>query len=122
MSDLNLLTPDLARASISDEEIVLDYQRVLEAIGQLATVGFAVTAWEGWLLYPDGSKGHSAQHQGTVYLQRSANEDAQHFVERAVDFARRTINQSQAEWEQQPEYPGATLYYCLSVEPCKVYQ
>ena len=122
VSDLSLLTPDLSRASISHNEIVLDYQSVLEAIDQLAAEGYAVTAWEGWLLYSDGRRGHSARHQGTMCIVSVANEDAQRFVNRAADIARRTIHQAQLEWEQQPEFLGATLYYCLSIEPAKMHQ
>jgi hypothetical protein len=34
----------------------------------LSDFGHRPLGWEGWLRYPNGQVGHSAQHQGTVDL------------------------------------------------------
>lgn len=122
MNDLDLLTPDLSQASLSNREIVLNYSQVFEAIDQLAASGYAVTSWEDWLLYPDGKKGHSAQHQGSRGLERLTNEDTPAFLNRETEFTRRTIQQAHLESEQYPEHGNTVLYYCPSVEPYNSYQ
>ena len=116
--DLNLLTPEVAAASISDREIVLPYELALEAIDMLGTGGYAVVSWEGWLLFQDGSMGHSFQHQGTVGLERYPDESAQEFIARASIFVRQTMEQSQLEWNRKPTRANARLYCCLAIEPC----
>jgi len=108
-SDLDLLPPNLARRSLCDQEIVLNYTDTLSALDHLDRKGKRVLGWEGWLRYADGSCGHSAQHQGTVSLEALT-------AEQAVALCRETIAEAQTDWSRHPERPDAELYFCITVD------
>jgi hypothetical protein len=102
------LLPDrFRRASISDREIVVPYELALEAVDILESQGILILGWEGWLVHPDGKRGHSGHHQGAVSLHDLS-------VAGAASLVRRTINASHQQWQQAPEAPGAQLFYCIT--------
>ena len=116
VNDVALLPSRLARASLSDTEIVLPHPEVLDAIDSLASKGHAVFCWEGWLRYADGSRGHSARHQGIREISLSEGEDFADFIRRAATAVLSTISKAQEEWNRNREVAGAMLCFCLSVE------
>jgi hypothetical protein len=105
--DFTLLPDGFRLASISDREIVVSYELALEAVDILEADGILILGWEGWLLYPDGERGHSVHHQGTVSLHDLS-------VASAASLVRRTINASHQQWQQAPEAPGVQLFYCIT--------
>lgn len=66
-----------------------------------------VLGWEGWLRYPQGTVGHSRQHQGTIDLSAMSPQDA-------IATVRATIMLAQSEWHATPEVAGAELYFCIT--------
>src|SRR6516225_11092605 len=115
-SDLDLIPDELASIAVSDREIVLPYKDALKAIEHLNANGHVVFAWEGWLRYANGTRGHSAKHQGMAEVSRDPNESPRTFSARATRAVLTTMESSQAEWTRNPERTDAALYFCLSVE------
>jgi hypothetical protein len=105
--NLSLLPEKFRRTSLSDREIVVPYELAIEAVDLFEAKGTLVLGWEGWLLYPDGRRGHSGRHQGTVSLDELS-------VAEAASLVRRTIQQAHDEWQSEPEYLGAQLFYCVT--------
>lgn len=120
INDLELIPAELAAKSLSDCEIVLAYDDVIEAIKHLASNGYFVMSWEGWLKYPDGGITHSI-HQGTKGFRGirgprvDINKPVEQRIQEAALFTQKTIQKSQREWNENPEIDGGTLYFCLSV-------
>jgi hypothetical protein len=107
--DISLLPPDLAERSLSAREIVLglpDAERAIEHIGKS---GRRLESWEGWVKFTDGSRTHSLRHPGSFVLPNDA--------ERAAAVTLESIRKAQSVWDRAPEYPGAALYFCLTVAP-----
>lgn len=109
MSDLSLLPADLAARSISTREIVLLLPDAERAIEHLTSSGHRLEAWEGWVGFPDGGRTKSLRHPGSFVLPNDR--------ERAASVTVESIRKTQATWDREPEYPGATLYFCLTVAP-----
>jgi hypothetical protein len=109
MSDLSLLPQDLAARSISTREIVLLLEDVERAIEHLSKTGRRLEAWEGWVRFPDGGRTKSLRHPGSFVLPTDGA--------RAASVALESIRKTQQTWNRDPEYPGAILYYCLTVAP-----
>jgi hypothetical protein len=107
-SDLMLPPPELAAYSIDEREIVLPLSQAVAAVDHLERCGRHVVGWEGWLLYPDGRKGHSARHQGTMSLSDLSPSEA-------AELCRQTMRRDAAQWAQAPETPGASFYFCITV-------
>ena len=109
MSDISLLPPDLASRSLSAREIVLALRDAERAIEHLGKNGRRLEAWEGWVKFPDGSRTHSLRHPGSFVLPADGV--------RAATVTLESIRKAQTVWDRAPEYPGATLYFCLTVAP-----
>ena len=109
MSDISLLPPDLASRSISTREIVLSLVDAERAIENLGKAGRLLEEWEGWVKFPDGSRTHSLRHPGSFVLPTDGT--------RAATVTRENIRKAQEVWDRAPEYPGAALYFCLTVAP-----
>ena len=109
MSDLSVLPSDLASRSISTREIVLPLPDAVRAIEYLGKHGRRLEAWEGWVKFPDGSRTHSLRHPGSFVLPTDGARAAAVTIE--------NIRSAQAAWDRAPEYPGATLYFCLTLAP-----
>jgi hypothetical protein len=109
VSDLELLPNDLAERSISTRDIVLalaDAERAIEVLGRS---GRRLEAWEGWVRFPDGTRTRSLRHPGSFVLPADGT--------RAAAVTLDSIRKAQSVWDRSPEYPGASLYYCLTVAP-----
>ena len=109
MSDTSLLPPDLAQRSLSAREIVLGLADAERAIEHLGKTGRRLEAWEGWVRFADGSRTHSLRHPGSFVLPTDAT--------RAAAVTLENIRKAQSVWDRAPEYPGASLYFCLTVAP-----
>jgi hypothetical protein len=109
VSDLSLLPPELAERSLSAREIVLPLPDAEQAIEHLRKSGRRLESWEGWVKFADGSRTHSLRHPGSFVLPpdgvRAATATLEH------------IRKAQETWDRAPEYPGAALYFCLTVAP-----
>ena len=110
MAPLSTLPPALLARSLSPNELVLTPEDALEALDVLASLPGRVLGWEGWLEWPDGRRGHSAIHQGTVDLSGMA-------AAAAVIFARSTITAAAHQFEAQPDAPGTRLLICVDWAP-----
>ena len=108
-SPLTLLPPELRERSRSGHDIVLEGEDALRAIDLLAAAGHRVEGWEGWVWLADGGRTRSLAHPGPFALPMDAA--------RAAARAREGIEQARAAWARRPEYPGATLAFCLLVAP-----
>ena len=107
MSDLSYLPTDLAGRSLSARELVFtlaDAERAIELIGKS---GRRLESWEGWVKFADGSRTHSLRHPGSFVLPTDAT--------RAAEVTLDSIRKAQSVWDRAPEYPGAALYFCLTV-------
>ena len=109
MSDTTLLPADLAGRSISEREIVLSLPDAEQAIEHFNKTGKRLEAWEGWVKFNDGSRTHSLRHPGSFVLPRDPA--------RAAEVTLESIRKAQSIWDRAPEYPGAILYFCLTVAP-----
>jgi hypothetical protein len=106
--DLELLPPELAARSISDEEIVLRQAEALRAIDILESKGVLILGWEGWVKTKLGDVGHGGP-QGTESLGALS-------VEEAAAFCRATIWEEAALWTV--DNPGRTdeLHFCITID------
>src|SRR5438309_6038000 len=104
-----LLPSDLASRSLSSREIVLSLPDAERAIEHLGKTGRRLEAWEGWVKFPDGTRTHSLRHPGSFVLPTDG--------ERAAAVTLENIRKAQATWDRAPEYPGASLYFYLTVAP-----
>jgi hypothetical protein len=104
-----LLPADLAQRSLSSREIILSLPDAERAIEHLGKSGRRLEAWEGWVKFPDGSRTHSLRHPGSFVLPTDGP--------RAAAVTLESIRKAQAIWDRAPEYPGASLYFRLTVTP-----
>jgi hypothetical protein len=104
-----LLPADLAERSLSAREIVLNLADAERAIEHLGKTGRRLESWEGWVKFADGSRTHSLRHPGSFVLPADGA--------RAAAVTLENIRKAQATWDRAPEYPGALLYFCLTVAP-----
>jgi hypothetical protein len=109
VSDISLLPTDLAQRSLSNREIVLCLPDAERAIEHLGKTGRRLEAWEGWVKFADGSRTHSLRHPGSFVLPTDGP--------RAAAVTLENIRKAQTTWDRAPEYPGASLYFCLTVAP-----
>ncbi|KVH41618.1 hypothetical protein WJ39_05015 [Burkholderia diffusa] len=109
MMQLQVLPRELARQSISQQEIVLPLDAVIAAIDYCANHGIRILGWEGWIQSSDGRVGHGNAPQGTTNL-------AHLTMVEAADFCRRTIRAAATAWSES--CPGTTdrLYFCVTID------
>ena len=108
MTQLKLLSPEIAQQSISQREIVLPLNAAIEAVDYCALNQIHILGWEGWLQTQDGRVGHGNAPQGTVSLEGLSITDA-------AEFCRNTIRAAALEWSEN--HPEATdrLYFCITI-------
>jgi hypothetical protein len=99
---------ELQALSASRDELVLPLDLALEAVTLLATGGYALLGWEGWLRDATGRVGHS-EHQG--FAPPDDMPPAQ-----AADEMRRTIEAAAAEFAARPERRDAALLFCITYD------
>jgi hypothetical protein len=116
MNDPQLLSADLAAKSLSSIEIVLPYQEALKAVESLTAQGYFTFAWEGWVKIRDGRHGHSSRHQGTHDFWGTKGQPIPVRIQEAASYARQTIEAAQQEFDDKPEFEGATLHFCLTIQ------
>jgi hypothetical protein len=108
------LLSDLKQHSLSDRELVLRLPEALEAVKVLAAAKVPVLGWEGWIRHPDGTVGHSREHQGTVSVEQEAGEAFTDYVDRSLSSAQKSMIAAQEEWDRRAEVPGGQLYFCIT--------
>jgi hypothetical protein len=111
MDDLNFLPEELRARSINDQEIILNYEDVRQAIDLLEAANWALLGWEGCLHYPDGHIGFAWQWED---IDREEGEMWDAYVRRSAAICRATIGEAQQRWTDQPERTDAELFYCLT--------
>lgn len=94
---------------MSAREIVLPLAEAEQAIEHLRQSGRRLESWEGWVKFADGSRTHSLRHPGSFVLPTDGA--------RAATATLEHIRKAQETWDRTPEYPGAALYFCLTVAP-----
>ena len=99
--------------SISDREVVLDFDDAMRAIDSYEIAGWALFGWEGWFRQ-DGRNGHALEYQGTVALTRALDEDWPTYVKRTADICRRTIKESAERYARENTQQDRKLYFCLT--------
>jgi len=109
VTDIALLPADIASRSLSNREIVLELRDAERAIEHLNKNGRRLEGWEGWVKFTDGTRTHSLRHPGSFVLPSDAA--------RAAEVTLESIRKAQSVWDRAPEYPGAALYFCLTVAP-----
>jgi hypothetical protein len=109
MSSPNLaaLPDDLAARSLSKQDVVMRHDDALAALEHLRRAGMRIESWEGWVRLADGTRTKSLMHQGSFALPLDAAA--------SIDAAREMITQAQRRWDRGPEYPGAELYFKLTI-------
>ena len=98
---------DIRSRSKSTSEMVVSYTDAMELVDIYKNNDTKILGWEGWIEHPDGTLGHSKEHQGTVDLSSMDNLSA-------LAFAKATIMQSHTEWEAKPEINDAVLLFCIT--------
>ena len=114
MNETKYLPVEFMVESLSQREVVVTFEKAIIAIDLLAKEGFAPSCWEGWLLFSNGSKGHSMLHQGTEEILQNQNETWNEFTLRAREYFVETATKSQKEFVASPEKPDSKLFFCLS--------
>jgi hypothetical protein len=100
---------DIQHRSVSKDELVVEYMDAMDALDIFLSRGVSVdNGWEGWLVYSNGSTGHSARYQGTTDLSSMP-------ATSAIALVKAAIMQAHIEWQERPEVPGAELYFCIGV-------
>lgn len=107
---IDVLPRGLASQSASDREVVLPYAQAVQAVRILTDAGWRMLGWEGWLLGPDGQRGHGDAPQGTVDFPELSDGQAR-------DFFLDTMAEAAAEWTGSSVFPGYELRFCLSFAP-----
>lgn len=105
-ADLSALPPELAKQSISQATVILPRDAALAAIAHLTQHGRRLESWEGWIKFRDGTRAKSLGFGGSFALSRDPA--------RAAEIATAGIRRAQGEWDRNPEYSDATLYYSLT--------
>ncbi|MFL9983568.1 hypothetical protein [Paraburkholderia sediminicola] len=108
MTQLKLLSPEIAQQSISQREIVLPLNAAIEAVDYCALNQLHILGWEGWIQTPDRRVGHGNAPQGTVSLEGLSITDA-------AETCRNTIRAAAQEWSENN--PGTTdrLHFCITI-------
>lgn len=101
--------PDhIIQSSYSKDELVLPYIKALDLLIYLKNKDISILGWEGWVLYPDNSLGHSQLHQGTTDIS-----DLPHLT--AISLASSTIMQAHKMWKTKPEAKDGELLFCITL-------
>ena len=99
--------------SISDREVVLDFEDSMRAIDAYETAGWALLGWEGWFRH-NGRKGHALEYQGMVTPARGLDEDWPAYVGRIAELCRQTIKEDAERYAQENPQRDRELYFCLT--------
>ena len=107
------LSLEIVARSLSPHEPIFGLGDVREALDQLHRAGYGLLGWEGIVRHPDGTIGHPLpQILGTESIDRRTDEAWHDYVERSVEFCRRTIEQSAAEWNSHSD---RELCYAITI-------
>jgi hypothetical protein len=105
-ADHTALPPALAQQSLSQRILILPYDAAVAAIDHLTSSGRRLDNWEGWVKLRDGSRTKSLSHGGSFALPSDPP--------RAAETAKAGLARARERWQNNPEYPGAELYFGLS--------
>ncbi len=113
MEDIELLPKDMMSRSLSEKEIVLNYEDALKTLDIFLEKDWAFLGWEGWGKYTDGGVGH-CDYQGTVSIELEENESWQDYGKRGYDFVKETIIEDYNDWKKSDSVKKYELYFCIS--------
>lgn len=113
MEDIDILPKDMMSRSLSEDEVVLNYEDALKALDIFSNAHFAFLGWEGWGKYHDGGIGH-CDYQGTVSIEKAANESWQAYAKRGYNFVKETIINDYDDWKKSDHVKEYELYFCIS--------
>ena len=88
------------------ELLILPFDAALKEIAGRAARGIRLENWEGWVHFKTGMRAKSLSVSGSFALSRDPA--------RAAATATAAIQQANARWQRDPEYPGAELLFGLS--------
>jgi hypothetical protein len=115
------LSPDMVARSISPHEPIFRLSDVWVALEQLHSAGYGIIGWEGIVRYPDGKYGHpSPEALGTESINRRSGEPWNQYVERSVQFCRRTIEQTAVDWKGEPDHELCYAISFAAAGPCPI--
>ena len=114
MEELDVLSAELRSRSLSNREIVLEYDDALRAVDLLVEARFAILGWEGWAKYSEGGIGHHEHYQGAIMRERWEGESWETFVEDAASLCRLTMERDYRGWKGDPTPANATLFFCIT--------
>lgn len=106
-SNLAVLPEELAARSLSKQDVVMRHDDALTALEHLGRAGLRIESWEGWVRLADSTRTKSLMHQGSFALPLDASA--------SITTARDMISEAQRRWDRSPEYPGAELYFKLTI-------
>jgi hypothetical protein len=88
------------------EFLILPFDAALKEIADRASHGVRLENWEGWILFSSGMRAKSLSVSGSFALSGDAA--------RAAASATEGIKRARAQWQRDPEYPGAELLFGLA--------
>src|SRR4051794_38769767 len=104
MDDIDFLPQELRARSINDQEIVLNYEDVQQAVNLLEAANWALLGWEGLLRFADGGIGFAGP---LADIGREEGEAWDDYVRRSAALCRTTIQEAEQRWRTQPERTDA---------------
>ena len=115
MSDSTVLSSHLRRASLSADEIVLDFVDANEAVNYLMQHDMGISGWEGRIIRSDGSRGDAPEYSGSGGIYPAAGEPPVAFAKRSGLLCRRTIREQHDRWLLDPRSVHERLYFCVTL-------
>ena len=115
MKDIELIPENIRSKSLSQTDIVLDYEDVLKAFDVLVEKNIVLLAWEGWIQHSNGSIDHSLQYQGMIATERLKDEPLSVYVKKSIDLGKVSIKQAQEKWNNAQETKKGKLFFCITL-------
>lgn len=114
MTDIDLLPVEIKVKSLSDKEIVLNYEDSLKVLDILLSANLAFLGWEGWIKYLNGRVGHVSDYQGTISIEQEKEELWKHYQKRSYEGVKKTIEDSNKKWQNDSRSKEHQLYFCIT--------
>jgi hypothetical protein len=113
MEEIDLLPETLRSQSLSDREIVLPYEEMLQAMQILIAANWIFLGWEAWLKLPSGIHLHPL-YMGFDTPEREPGETWIAYVHRSALLCKKSMEQEQQQRQREPREKHAELYFCLT--------
>jgi hypothetical protein len=116
MNGLTLLPKEMQERSLSDREIVLDYEDALQALDIIVDAKWAFLGWEGWAKYPDGKVGH-CDYQGTTSIKKEKGQSWEEYIHDGYTVVKKTMQEDYVDWVKSEKAKEYELYFCITIIP-----